>query len=364
MKALIAGCLALGLIPLAVADEEVESGFLGLRISAGYQLGINLKSKFKTRLPGAGTTRERAYAAASGNSFRDEKSAWLSDDGGFIVKDDGSGRTDSTVNWRLPKSARQADEGEYAVFEMRNSYSDGVEFGKNDDSVMHGASVELAFTIARDGDWGMDLFVGFGWMRGLKCFDASGTSAGGNGEYRTRVKVDRNLLDHAPTSQYYSAGSGYGWGNLAELGAGPDLYLTDIGTPVDVAGSTASYSATGDFDEYDLYGGVKIWYEDEEYKWFRTTATIGVGVSYSEFDFAMNALSGEGASVHESFKDDDWDVYGLLGLGFAVTYWDIDFSFDALWRYSQSAQKIRSQYVNGEIDRPDFFFRVAMGYNF
>ena len=75
----ILACLVAASTAFAGADDA-EYDFFGFRISAGYQIGINLKSSFKNALPTGGNTKEAAYARATGESGRYE-----SDDGGFIV---------------------------------------------------------------------------------------------------------------------------------------------------------------------------------------------------------------------------------------------------------------------------------------
>ena len=131
-----------------------------------------------------------------------------------------------------------------------------------------------------------------------------------------------------------------------------------------LSGGVTAYRAEGDYDEYDIYGGLRLWYADEDLQWLKVTSTLGVGVDYGDFDYQMSATGPNNLSLRRSVGTDDWDIYGLLGLGIMVNFWDFDVSMDALWRFGQNSLKVESPCVNGEIERPDFIFRASLGYNF
>lgn len=362
MKRLLMALGLLGAVAPAFADmDDAEYDFFGFRISAGYQVGINLKSSFRSTVPAAGTTKAAAYARATGASGRYE-----SDDGGFIVKDDGGDNPNKTTYWQVPSSAASVN-GADTTLTLVNSFHDAASFNSSDDDVAHGAHIELATTIGRDGDWGLDVFVGFAWMTGVDCYSANGSTDGNTGAYVTEAKAATGDLmaqgyldwDGNPT------GSTMGPGRPWQMGDGPQLDTFLPATLVSATGGgVTSYHAEGDYNEYDIYGGLRLWYADEDVKWFKVTSTVGVGVDYGNFEYQMTASGPNGFSMSRSFRSSDWDVYGLLGLGIMVNFWDFDLSFDALWRYGQNALKVRSPYVNGEIERPDFIFRASLGYNF
>lgn len=358
-KFLVLALLGVASTAFAGADDA-EYDFFGFRISAGYQIGINLKSSFKNALPTEGNTKEAAYARATGEGGRYE-----SDDGGFIVKDDGGDNPNKTTYWRVPSSAAKVN-GERTSVELVNSFHDASTFRSSDDDVAHGAHVELATTVGRDGDWGLDVFIGFAWMTGVGCYSANGTAMDDQGAYHTVADVAtadlmaQGYLDWSGHPTGGTIGSGRAW----QPGDGPQIDSFLPATLVPGTGGATSYHAEGDYNEYDIYGGLRLWYADEDVKWFKVTSTVGVGADYGDFEYHMSAARSDGFSVRESFRKGDWDVYGLLGLGIMVNFWDFDLSFDALWRYGQNALKVRSPYVNGEIERPDFIFRASLGYNF
>ena len=339
-------------------DPDFE--FFGFRVSAGYQLGIGLKSSLKTVVPAAGATKAEAYARATGAEGRYE-----SDDGGFIVKDDGGGDPAKTTYWQVPSSAVSVD-GADSTIVLQNSFHDAARFSASDDDVAHGAHIELSTTIGRDDDWGLDVFIGFSWMKSVGCFEASGRTTGNTGIYQTLANastgdlMSQGYLDWEGNPTGETMGSGRAW----QMGDGPQLN-TDLGEPTLLPGSgITSYHAEGDYEEFDIYGGLRLWYSDDDLKWFKIVSTLGIGVDYGDFEYQMSAAGPNGVSINRSFGSSDWDVYGLLGLGVMVNFWDFDLMLDALWRFGQSPLRVSSPYVNGEIERPNFIFRASIGYNF
>lgn len=354
---IIAGLLMAAFAAAADVDDP-DYDFYGFRISAGYQCGINLKSSFT---PVFGRSKDEAYQRATGQGGR-----YRSDDGGFIVKDDGGGDAAKTTYWQVPSSAVSVD-GDKATISLVNRFQDYSKLESADDSVAHGAHVELSATIGRDGDWGLDVFLGFSWMIADGCFKADGDVANCFGAYRTTATAStsdlmaHNYLDWNGKPTGDTIGPGRPW----EEGDGPQIG-TSLGKPKLIRdNSVTSYHAEGDYQEYDLYGGLRLWYADEEYEWFKFTATIGFGADYGDFEYQMSAVNPSGGiSVRDSKREHDIDFYGLLGLGFMVNIWKFDVSADALWRYGQDPIRIDSQYMHGEIERPDFIFRASLGYSF
>lgn len=362
MKRLLMAFGLLAASGTATADSrDPEYEFFGFRISAGYQLGIGLKSSLDTVVPAAGATKAAAYARATGANGRYE-----SDDGGFIVKDDGGGDPTKTTYWQVPSSAVSVN-GAESTIALQNSFHDAALFRASDDDVAHGAHVELSTTIGRDGDWGLDVFIGFSWMKSDGCFEASGRTMENTGVYQTLANASTGDL----MSQGYldwdgnPTGESMGSGRLWQMGDGPQLN-TDLGEPTLLPGTSGitSYHAEGDYEEYDIYGGLRLWYADDDLKWFKVTSTLGLGVDYGDFEYQMSAAGPNGVSINRSFSSSKWDVYGLLGLGIMVNFWDFDLSLDALWRFGQSPLRVSSPYVNGEIERPNVLFRATIGYNF
>lgn len=353
---IIAGLLMAAFAAAADVDDP-DYDFYGFRISAGYQVGVGLKTSLT---PTMARSKAAAYARATGKG-----GTYRSDDGGFIVKDDGGGDPTKTTNWQVPSDAVTVN-GANSSIVLNNAFQDYSKFQESDDAVAHGAHVELSATVGRDGDWGLDVFIGGGWMIANNCFKASNSAQDVFGSYQTTAAVATgDLMAHNYLDWYgRPTGPTIGPGRPWEAGDGPQI-STELAKPVIVKdGVVTSYRADGDYQEYDVYGGLRLWYTDEEYDWFRFTATIGMGVDYGDFEYQMTMLNPNGFSVNRSMNEKDWDIYGLLGLGFMVNIWKFDISADALWRYGQDSLKINSQFVNGEIERPDFIFRASLGYSF
>lgn len=346
-SAMISAGLLLAALSVAAGVDDAEYDFYGFRVSAGYQMGINLKSSLNMRVSSASASKKAAYERASGKD-----GAYYSDDGGFIIKD-GSAGADATTSWQSTKAYPSAANPQHTKIALDNAYRRRV--SEDDEAVAHGAHVDLSATVGRDGDWGLDVFVGFSWMRGVDCFDVNGT-AKGSGYYRTEGDIDASL-DQLHDFGYPDAQGFYRGGAMTCVG---------ISEPIDVPNGDdkISYHAKGDYDEYDVYGGFRLWYADEEYKWFKVTSTFGLGADYGDFEYQMSAQGPDGVTLNKRYGHGDWDVYGLLGLGLLVDIWNFDLALDALWRFAQDPLKVNTPYVNGEIERPDFIFRASLGYNF
>lgn len=354
-RIMIVAALA-GMTSAYAGEWDSDCEVFGFRISAGYQVGVNVKSTLKTRMSMGGTSKDEAYARATG-----EDGTYYSDDGGFIVKDDGRTANGHTREWMLKNPSSYG--GSTTEFLLQNYYNDGATFASSDETVMHGAHIDVAMTVARDGDWGLDLFAGFSWMTGIDCLSSSGSAIANSGYWGTPVSLDYGLdaLD-----QWYPNGASDGYGDGgAWSDYSPTLNTANIGDATDVAfKEKVSFRSEGEYDEYDIYGGLRLWYADEDLKWFKVTATIGAGVDYGDFEYTMTAAGKNGFKKSASFSQNDWDFYGLLGLGVQFDVGDFDLSVDGLWRYGQDALEIDRDGVKGEIERPDFIFRSSLGYHF
>lgn len=345
----------------AASGNDPEYDFFGFRISAGYQVGVGLKSKLQSVVPSSASSKQTAYTRATGVTGQ-----YYSDDGGFVCKDDGGGDATKTTYWQVPASAVTVN-GADTVITLDNSFQDTAQFMTSDDAVTHGAHIELSATIGHDEDWGLDVFVGFAWMTGIDCLKSYGTASDNAGTYRTLGHVStadlmsQGYLDWSGAPTGSTIGPGRPW----QMGDGPQISTT-LGEPSLVPGSGGSTSCyvEGDYDEYDIYCGFRLWYLDDDLPWFKVTSTIGFGVDYGDFDCMMSATGPGGVSARRSVGESDWDLYGLLGLGVMMNFWDFDISLDALWRYGQNSLRIDSPYLKGEIERPDFIFRASLGYNF
>lgn len=339
-------------------SEYGDFGFFGFKISAGYDFGFGLKANLRGRTPSAIPSKAKAYARATGDD-----GVYSGDEGGFIVRDDGSGSGDGiTTFWRMPEAAKSGTDGNSQKFTMHNAYTDGGRFMMDDDSYANGASVELSTTFARDRDWRIDFLIGFRWMTGIKAFESSGSSTSSIGEFLTTARVDQDDLYYAG----YPDGNGmYGPGRPYRMGDGPAIALNSISViDNEIDESTVAWNLNGDYNEYDIYTGFRLWYMDDDYQWLRFTSTLGVGASYGEFNLDAMLLGVDGTTLNASYKAADWNVHGLLGLGVMFNFWDIDLSFDCLWRFAQKSLNVDTPFVQGSIDRPDLILRVGLGYNF
>lgn len=346
---------------------NARSGFGSWRVSAGGVIGFGLKTKLGFSVPGSyyaaptsprvGTPSEIADRLAAG-----ERVEFL--DGAFI---DPNGSFDApyTQNWRLPVSQLNTATGAM-TFNSTQMNANGISGHGSDDACAYGASIELSRTLyAHEDGYGVDLALAFSMMRMNKCFNAksSGTYMGNSSYVYTPSSGSSN--EEILKSGYLQENDGF-YGLGQSEGFGPVLDWSDFGVgSMTYASSAAPYtiSATGDYEEFEFALMLRPWWEVTDY--WRLTGTLGVGLTRSEFDYAVHASFGDGGrySAHRSY--DDWNCYGIAGLGTVVRVWKkVDISLDFLARFCQDDMHIHNETVNGTIEKPSYMLRIAVGYEF
>jgi len=382
---------AVSLVSAAGGADE-ESSLWGWSVSGGANFGFGLKSDLQVspvnamrnmpnRTISVGPTRKAAAAASKpvaggsrvnyGNGYYiDPSSSW----------GDTPGNESETWNWKLPDSA-VVGEGAGRHFEM-----DGAEWGEvvsqvqdvrnltaDDSSGAYGASVELCHGLwmSEDAKWGVDFAFGVSWLKSIDCFKASGVAA------RRSATVENgdstvNIPGEFFASKYARAEDDGTWGNGTYNGDDPsrDQYLIDldrITTSTRTLGSSGysdsmTISARGDYEELELSGLLRPWYDVND--WLCVHAALGLGVTRSSFQYWLDAYS-SGSTIYQSSEEfSEWRCYGIAGGGLLFRIWDFDLSCDGLFRWCQRDMDINGRDVHGSIEKPWAVVRVGLSYAF
>ncbi len=348
-------------------SEGVGAGFYGWRVSAGGFAGFGLKTKLRFAVPervysgptspAVGSPADIAAALAGGRRVSFLNGAYVDPSGNY----EGT----FTQNWRFPASSVDRTTG---AVRLDSAQIDGAGMSGrgSDDKTAFGASVELARTLyAHEDGFGVDLAVGFSWMRRNNCF--KGRSGG---KY-----MDRSSYLYTPTpngsnqailtSPYIQPTDGY-YGSGSAGGFAPVLDWSDLGpgTIEQISSTSSSYSlyAEGDYEEWNALLMAKPWWALTD--WWLLTGTLGVGVSRSEFEIDVSGRFGDGGSYSSHRTTDKWDCYGVGGFGVMFRVWRLDLSCDVLARFCQNDIKVHSEAVSGRIEKPDVFVCCAVGFEF
>jgi len=311
----------------------------------------------------AGSTKDDAWGRANARTY---------DGGGYIAADSLDSDFD-TENWGFPVGDYQGG----GRFVLNNSYQEvvgssvGVDHrDSSDDENQFGVSFEVSreLFIKDDGEhrWGIDLAAAFSYFFKRDLYSARGTVS------RTDTVRDGKIQTEAvDSSAMYDYDNGwdspvdgmYGHGNYTRTCVNPAFGWSGIGSPHDAGGSshsvvaTTGYSASGDYQELEMLFMLRPWYELTD--WWRIYGEAGVGVSWGRFD---TSFTGSGLSYGEDF--DQWDCYGVAGLGTMVRRGSYDLSVDFIGRFWRDDLEVKGRHVNGTIERADWGFRVMLGYEF
>jgi len=355
------------LIAFAVSAQEEPRQTLGSwRLSAGANFGFGLKAKMSYAAPSSfyatptaadmGSAADIGRRLASGEGVR-----FLN--GAYIAPDEAM-QAPYTQNWRFPVSGLDRDTGRLS-FETAQLDPGGVTAAGSDDSGANGASIELSRTLfADERGFGLDLAIGVSYLRARNFFRMRG-----GGRYLGRTKyvytptpgsMNANVL----TSSFLSPSDGY-YGSGGAEGIGAVLDWSDFGEDT-ISSSSEHYSynvdASGDYEEWELSLMLKPWYEVTD--WFLVDATVGVGLTRSEFEYSTAAAI-DGAGIYSSHgSEDEWRLYGLAGAGVLFRAWSFDVSCDILARIGQRDMDVSGGPLRGKIEKPDFIVRLAVGFEF
>lgn len=359
-------------------EEEEERSFGKWRIAVGGAFNGAVRSSVSPRnvyvparytLPAGTTTRAEAMSRAQSGQY----------DGGGYIKADNLNNGWNTENWKLPTSFYRPNAGDpEGHFELENSYQEIVGSSvsragtsTSDDPYQFGISAEISREIwAHDewGDnrWGVDFAAAFSYFFQRDVYHASGEAT------RTDTVLDgsiQTIVDDPDAMYDYENGTDtpvnnmYGHGNATADFNSPALLWSNVKDPQDVGGTTrtvssmSGYTASGDYRELEMLFMFRPWYEITD--WWRVFAQVGVGVSWGRFESRFN---GTGVCTSESF--DQWDVYGVAGVGTLFRYDIFSLSFDIFGRFLRDDMDVNGQYVHGSVSRADWGFRVMAGVEF
>lgn len=376
----VAAVLMMGAATVCAGGDESRE-FYGWRVSAGANFAFGMRTKLNLKggrairalspIPRPESSigeRKELLPRAGGPRVDYSSGAWVNPESGL---DPSIG---DSWNWRIPDSARAGDHfelGTHEWTEVEGSFSergDGDRSGA-DDAFAPGVSLELSRELYRDEErgFGVDVAFGLAWYRRNKAFKSGGTV------YSRSMTEERT--DYSASATYspgwlndpYARPDG-GWWGAGATDHGTVMHFSDISVSERSFTSSRSVSDTlrltgeGDYEEWELSLMARPWYELTD--WWRVNATLGVGVSRSEFDFKMNAISG-GRSVYAAKHEfSDWDVYALAGLGTTVRVGRFDLSLDFLARCLQDNLRIRCAEARGAVDKANWLVRAAIGFEF
>jgi len=240
----------------------------------------------------------------------------------------------------------------------------------SDDGLAAGASVELSRLLyaSKDGTWGVELAIGLQYLRCDNCFRAGGNCYSRSYDY-VQGSESVDLYTYTPMRGWEADYNGL-WGcgsyDLPDGGA-PSLDLSYTKTASTISSSTTysdamRMSGSGDYEEWEISVLARPWYD--VFDWWRLRGAIGIGVTRSEFDFAMNAAL-NGARIYTSNQEfDEWRCYGLVGAGTSFYLWGFDLGVDFLYRFCQDDMDIKGKDVSGTLEKPDLHLRLSLGYSF
>ena len=363
---------------IGVAEAEERATFQKWHLSVGGAFNGSVRARVGLRnLP-----EPRAYAIPLGltqaEAERDALNRRYGE--GFIADDDMTPYSGTTENWRLPVDSYDENLGQ---FKLRNPYEfidEGPMIGhqggdRSSDKCQYGASVELAHELwIRDENEehrrGIDFAAAFSFFFQRDIYRAQETVKSktrvGESAYVTDVDARDTMFSYIeetdPAYRNYAQDGMYGMGSKVAIG-NPALILDDI-HPGDMEAPTyrdeifeKAYRSRGDYRELEMLFMFRPWYEIKD--WWRVFAEVGVGVSWGRFD---STVRGEGLFRKEHCSQ--WDCYGVAGLGTAFRYDDWTLGIDFLGRFLRDDFEVDGKYVDGEIRRADWGFRVMLGYEF
>ena len=350
----------------AGARESAASSFCGWRVSAGGAMGFGLKTKMRFAVPGRVYLGPSSPAAGSPAAIKDaldggQRVSFL--DGAYIDPESDMS-SPYTQNWRFPEAAVDRSTGSVSL--QSAQFADGGMSGCGSDTeAAFGASAELARTLyAHEDGFGVDLALGFAWMRRNNCFKAHAAGTYVDRSSYVYTPTSGSMNEAVLTSPGLSPSGGY-YGAGVASGMGPVLDWSDFGPgTLSQTSSSGSYSlcGEGDYEEWDLRVMFKPWWAVTD--WFLLTGTIGMGVSRGKFEYEVSGRfdATGGYSSHRTV--DKWDCYGVAGGGVAFRLWQVELSCDVLARFLQDDLKVHSEAMSGRIEKPDLLVLVALGYAF
>lgn len=365
-----------GFMTLSVAaSEQQREIFEKWHIGIGAAFNSKVRSCLAPRnLPMPSGFRVTAESVSEADALA-KAEARQYDGGGFIATDSLNNGFD-TENWKLPSSSYQPGTGHFV---MDNAYQEvsapsvsSAHFDDSDRPWQFGVSVELARELwiheeKEEHRWGVDFAAAFSYFFARDIYRDSclvtRRETVREGVIRTDITDTDAMFDYDAGWDSPGDDDMFGYGNYNRTMINPALGFSGIGTPYSVPGSSnpftssSNYFASGDYQELEMLFMLRPWYEIKD--WWRVFAEVGVGVSWGRFD---TSVCGAGRVFAEDF--DQWDCYGVAGLGTTFRYKSYTLTFDALGRFLRDDFEVHGRYIDGCLRRSDWGFRLMIGYEF
>jgi len=358
------------------------------RVTVGPAFNFNLQSRlgFKSgravgvvsgvAVPQAATdARQAALDRITGAS--DPNGVKRYEGGAWIDPRDSAGIAGETWNFSVPSAADLIRGGQmtlssasYVMTSVSSVATEGSA-SSSDDFNTPGVNIEVSRELYYNEKWrcGIDLSLGFSWFMRNDCFGAQGeiyrredTTTTTTGHFTETFDVS-DMVD--PDGDYPFHQGILGNGTFA--GPGPVLKFPGnivahetFSSRKDVHSVWAE--ASGDYNEFEFVAALRPYYEP--WDWLRIYGTFGVGLSYLRLSY-RESMAYDGVGVWSARNvENDFDVYGVAGLGGQLNYKHFLLGVDFLARLWASDAEIDSELLRGSISRGTWMFRCYIGFEF
>lgn len=369
------------------AASTVFAGW-NLNLNSGWRVvgGANCNSGLKTYLSingtraissmpvvvrpvGASKAEAEAAASAIGAGGRVDLP-----NGGFIDPDYAGMATlpDYTWNWHAPAGAYSSGKMnfDYDYVETTSVGAGNLVDSSSSDCDVPGFTIEIQRNIGQWGDFGLDVGFGVSYFKKNDVFKSSGevyrrVDTTENGTYTSSVEMDQTMADWAQNPDgSYGSGTYDGPGALLPLLVGGQSAFSFSSKINSISTTTHSMclDSSADYEEVELTLSVKPYYDVTD--WFRIVGTLGAVASRGKLDFDMMAMFGGERIYSDSESFEQWDCYGIGGLGGMFHYASMCVGFDFLARFLDREIDIDGRSVSGSVERSSWMFRVYAGFEF
>jgi len=398
--------IALAAIPAAAESEILDGGW---RLSAGavYDSGVKTDFKFMPQqtyvtpysyTPGA-VSREEAEKLAKGKTVGgityytapDGSVSWHS--ATPEIKGTGGHDPDATIYYQFPKSQWDGErsftlnQGTYEEITVDLESPSSQERYDSDENAMLGLNLQLSRNLYHDDDnnWGLEVAVAVQYARRNDVVKTgsswkTGSSTKKTGTYKTTF-TDWGELGDALSSEtlrdFFWTENDAGDTVVGQYGLNSD----DAAIPIDLDGADlagletewgggealsdegfGSLYASGDYDNLEMMLLLQPYYDVCD--WFSVNATLGVVCSRQSLDMSLATFQNGQREGGYDRNFDQWDIYGVAGLGVMFYYEGWTLSGDVLARVFDRDLDIEDKHYRGTVSRGDWMVRVGVGYEF
>ena len=381
-KFLISITSAVAGLSVSVLSAEVFDG--GWRISVGgaynapVKVGLNFSpirfSGGRVALPGGYPTRADAEKIAAGTQVSDTRRNYTADGKVFVDTDDyrsaKGGMEAGTWNVQVPYDSWDGDSfvlasAEYVEVRQVGSGRGELKLNGSDESAMPGVSVELSRNLYHNKDYkfGVDIAFLFSYFFQTDLYKTKSCAQSDlyerkHGTIKSSISPVSGVREEMwrDSEGYYGAGSYYGPGPVFN-----DPVMSAVDGPTTLISNSSWFRARGDYRDLEMALALRPYYDILD--WLRFYGTIGVAVSWSEFDLKVR-YNGNNGYLRYKRRYDDWDVHGIAGLGLLARWKDFTLGFDFMARFLQDDLSIHDRIVRGSLERSEWMFRCMLGYEF